>query len=88
MQAFDAKIIISDDQHAATKACLCAVCLGCIGAGWNRSNIRKRHTIESSFIVDCLAHLFCGVCAVTQEWQHVMGEKHKNPRLTICNLPK
>jgi hypothetical protein len=35
--------------------------------------------------VDCLLHWLCGVCAVTQEWQHVMKKTKGSAKKTICD---
>lgn len=88
MQAIDAKLAIPNDSSAATKACLLAWCCTCFGAAYNRTTIRTRYNIQGNYFVDCLVHCLCGACSVTQEWQHVMHEVHKNPKMTICNLPK
>jgi Cys-rich protein (TIGR01571 family) len=85
MQAADAKLSDSKTPNAAMIACLCALCLGCIGAGYNRQKLRNMYEIQGNFFVDCLVHCFCGVCAVTQEWQHVMHVEYNDPKITICN---
>lgn len=86
MQAIDAKLTLDTDDNAAVKACLCNICLGCFGAGWNRANIRSKDHIEGSYVLDCLMHCFVGVCAVTQEWQHVMKKKRGSHKKTICDF--
>mmetsp|Transcript_32109 Transcript_32109/g.55406 ORF Transcript_32109/g.55406 Transcript_32109/m.55406 type:complete len:126 (+) Transcript_32109:2331-2708(+) len=87
MQAIDAKVVLSEKEpNAAIIAYLCAWCLGAYGAGYNRYKIRDSLKVEGSYIVDCLLHCFCGVCAVTQEWQVVMKEKKGDPKRTICNF--
>ncbi|CAG9313351.1 unnamed protein product [Blepharisma stoltei] len=48
------------------------VCLGmCLGAALNRRKIRDAFLIDGHFITDCLAHLFCPICAATQEYREV-----------------
>jgi Cys-rich protein (TIGR01571 family) len=85
MQVIDAKLTLKA-ENAAMVACLCSFCLCCYGAGWNRTNIRKEDKVEGSYFVDCLLHLVCGLCAVTQEWQHVMKKKKGDNKKTICNF--
>jgi Cys-rich protein (TIGR01571 family) len=86
MQAIDAKLTLDKEPNAAVMACLCAMCCCCYGAGWNRTNIRKRDNLEGSYFVDCLLYWFCGVCAVTQEWQHVMKKRKGSAKKTICDF--
>ncbi|CAG9323106.1 unnamed protein product [Blepharisma stoltei] len=48
------------------------VCLGfCIGAAFNRQKIRDAFLIDGHIIKDCVAHLLCPICAVTQEYREV-----------------
>jgi Cys-rich protein (TIGR01571 family) len=84
MQAINAKVTRQADNVACV-ACFCACCLCCLGAGWNRTQIRNEDKVEGSYIVDCLLHCLCGVCAVTQEWQHVMKKKRGSSKKTICD---
>lgn len=88
MQALDAKSVFSEDKSAGMKACLLAWCCCCFGAAYNRTQLRNKYGLEGSYLVDCLLHWFCGVCAVTQEWQHVFNDLNKDPKTTICNMPK
>lgn len=88
MQAIDAKISDPKTPNAAIIACLCAWCLSCIGAGYNRQKIRVAYGIEGNFAIDCLLHCFCGVCAVTQEWMTVMKKTHNEHKITICSMPE
>lgn len=85
MQAIDAKIVLDKEPNAAFVAYLCAWCLGAYGAGYNRYRLRGELKLKGSYILDCLLHCVCGVCAVTQEWQEVMHVKKSNAKLTICN---
>lgn len=88
MQALDAKFTKKEDSNAAIKACFLAMCLSCFGAGCNRMEIRQKFGIEGNYFMDCLLHMFCCVCAVTQEWQHVVGEEFNDPKITVCKLPE
>mmetsp|Transcript_690 Transcript_690/g.1244 ORF Transcript_690/g.1244 Transcript_690/m.1244 type:complete len:110 (-) Transcript_690:4791-5120(-) len=47
----------------------CPIVLCCIGAAINRSKIRDRYLIDGGFCTDCITHLFCGPCAVCQEYR-------------------
>jgi Cys-rich protein (TIGR01571 family) len=87
MQALDAKTSAPKVSNAGTMACLCALCLSCVGAGYNRNRLRHAYRIEGYFCLDCLLHWCCGACAVTQEWQHVMLLTYKDAAITICNVP-
>lgn len=88
MQAIDAKAALKEDKNAGVKACFSALCLCCIGSGCNRQAIRKSYGIHGNYFMDCILHLFCSTCAVTQEWQHVATEEFKDPKTTICNMPQ
>jgi Cys-rich protein (TIGR01571 family) len=85
MQAVGAKFTLKD-ANAPFVACLCALCLCCFGAGYNRTSIRRFNAIEGSYLRDCLLHCCCGVCALTQEWQHVMKTKKGSHKHTICSI--
>mmetsp|Transcript_18697 Transcript_18697/g.33827 ORF Transcript_18697/g.33827 Transcript_18697/m.33827 type:complete len:148 (-) Transcript_18697:1728-2171(-) len=55
----------------------CLACfLGCIGMGFNRSNIRKAYLIPGNYLKDCLLHCFCSPCAVCQEHEEVELRLH------------
>mmetsp|Transcript_5333 Transcript_5333/g.9780 ORF Transcript_5333/g.9780 Transcript_5333/m.9780 type:complete len:105 (+) Transcript_5333:264-578(+) len=45
--------------------------IGCIGFAINRGKIREKYKLNGSFIIDCLLHWFCNLCAVTQEYREV-----------------
>jgi len=80
MQTIDAKIVHTENKNAALIACLCACCLGCIGAGYNRHLLREKLGIKGNFFIDLLFECFLPCCAVSQEWREVM--KHQGKKLT------
>lgn len=83
MQAIDAKVMFPEDDKAGVVACLMNCCLCCIGAAWNRKNIRDLFNYEGNYIVDCMLELFCCCCAVNQEWREVFAKKHNEPTMPI-----
>ena len=48
-------------------ACLCL----CVGAAYNRNQIRKKYSMPKQPFHDCLLHMVCLVCAVNQEFLEV-----------------
>jgi Cys-rich protein (TIGR01571 family) len=58
----------------------------CLGGALIRREIRNKYLIQGSCFGDCLIYIFCGVCAVTQEWQHVIKTSTGRSTMTICEL--
>lgn len=85
MQAANAEVGLKADK-AYLVACICGCMLGCWGTAWNRTNLRIETDVDGTYIVDFVLHWFVSVCAVTQEWQHVMKKIKGNQKLTICNF--
>jgi Cys-rich protein (TIGR01571 family) len=84
MQAINAKILFAETaEHAGTVAFLMNCCLCCIGAGWNRRNLRDKLSIEGSFLFDCMLELFCCCCAVNQEWRETFARRFNDPNRPI-----
>merc|ERR1711878_255946 len=63
MQCVDANHAVA--AGAGIKAFFCAWCLCCIGAAFNRGELRGALNIEGSFMLDCLMEWCCPCCAVT-----------------------
>jgi hypothetical protein len=85
MQAVAAKVTFRA-ENVCLYSYICACCLCCYGAAFNRSRIRKQDDIGGYCILEVLLYVFCGVCAVTQEWQHVMKKKKGDSSKTMCDL--
>ena len=86
MQCVDANHVLG--EGTGIKAFFCAWCLCCIGAGFNRKEIREELKIEGTFLMDCLMEWCCGCCAVTQEWQEAMEKSYKDPKKAIWRVFK
>merc|ERR1712013_366806 len=81
MQCVDANHALG--SGTGIKAFFCSFCLCCIGAAFNRGELRNKMDIEGTFIMDCLFEFCCPCCAITQEWQEVMGKFQKDPKKPI-----
>jgi Cys-rich protein (TIGR01571 family) len=49
----------------------CALCCLCLGGAFNRKAIRQKFGLEGSGVKDSCTHLWCGLCAVCQEYNFV-----------------
>lgn len=68
------------NAEAVGESCLVYGCLSILGpiGIWSRAKvrglIRDKNSIEGSFIMDCVMHWICGLCALIQEAQEVEGQ--------------
>ncbi|XP_074337444.1 protein PLANT CADMIUM RESISTANCE 2-like isoform X2 [Apium graveolens] len=77
--------IVDNGNTSCGSACAVHAILGCYtGCGCllsclYRSKMRKQYMLKKSPCEDCLVHLFCGMCALCQEYRelHIRGyDKH------------
>jgi Cys-rich protein (TIGR01571 family) len=54
-----------------------SACLGPIGAAINRAQVRNAYGVEGNFVGDCCTHLWCGPCAVCQEYRQALRKQGK-----------
>ena len=66
-------------NRSSGESFLSAFCLSflflCIGGAMNRGKIRDKYLIKGTFINDCAIHLFCTICAVSQEYREIIARK-------------
>ena len=51
--------------------------LGPIGGAINRAQVRSAYGIEGNFCGDCCMHLWCGPCAICQEYRQALRKHGK-----------
>jgi Cys-rich protein (TIGR01571 family) len=56
---------------------LLSACIGPIGAAINRDQVRQAYSIEGNFCGGCCIHLWCGPCAVCQEYRQARRKEGK-----------
>ena len=86
LQCIAARNVSSEDSGFLQ--CACATFGLCLGTAFNRASLRKRLLIEGSFLQDCLCHMYCYCCSLSQEWREAMLHKHNDETRTICNYNK
>jgi Cys-rich protein (TIGR01571 family) len=82
MQYVNAKLIFPNQKLAGCKALLCVCIFCCMGAGYNRSELRDELNIGGSWLVDFILEALGCCLAVSQEWREVMqhvGLTHSCP---------
>lgn len=83
IQCIDSKLAFPESSEYCG-AYFCAF-LCCVGMAYNRSQLRKKLSIEGNFFLDCICHSFCSCCAVVQEWREVVAFKFNDDKLHIFN---
>jgi Cys-rich protein (TIGR01571 family) len=76
------KVLSEYSDKGCVYHCILSCCCLCVGASINRQILRKKLGTDKPFIIDCCLHLFCGVCAVNQEFL----ESHKYKSKGTLNL--
>jgi len=84
IQCTNAKVTHPESNENAI-ACACSMFFGCCGLAYNRTQLRKKLSIEGGFIQDLLFSCLCCCCTVAQEWRETMYFKYKDQTRTICN---
>ncbi|KAK1387042.1 Plant cadmium resistance 2 [Heracleum sosnowskyi] len=81
--------IVDDGNTSCGRACAVHALTGWLISCLYRSKMRKQYMLKRSPCDDCLVHLFCGRCALCQEYRelHIRGYDKQNRGGTMA-VPK